>query len=108
MVISNPIEDMLDSLAKSTCTLSIKPKDLFLVLGFDPDESFEISEKGYEISCLYLRICHTLNKLFNGNKREICHWFYTWNEEINGSPIEKMKSIEGLVLVLHYITKQVD
>lgn len=64
---------------------------------------FEPSSKEGQLAILLLRIYKNLDVLFGGNTRQCQLWLRSNNEHLEKKPIDLMKSVEGLVTVVHYL-----
>lgn len=68
-------------------------------------QSGEFSHKGKvnESSLLLIRIYRALFALLGGNKDQMKHWLNTDNNHVQGVPLEKMQTVQGLVRTLEYL-----
>jgi hypothetical protein len=56
-----------------------------------------------QLALLLLRFYRSLDVLFGGNANQCRVWLRSSNNHLSGTPIELIKSIEGLVFVIQYL-----
>ena len=90
-------EELSQIIGPSTATLSrifnFKKSNFYL----NPE-----SKEG-ELALLLLRLYRSLDVLFGGNAKQGSLWLRSHNKHLNGVPIDLMKSVEGLVMVIEYL-----
>lgn len=56
-----------------------------------------------QLALLLLKLYRNLDTLFGGNPAQCQSWLRSNNKHLNGTPIDLIKSIEGLVFTIQYI-----
>ncbi len=82
-------------LSESTCRRLFKSKSTLI----NPK-----SKEG-QLALLLLRLYRNLDVLFGGNVNQCRLWLRSHNKHLNGVPLDLIKTIEGLVFVIHYFTQ---
>jgi hypothetical protein len=62
-----------------------------------------LGTKEGELALLFLRVFRSLDALVGGNEAHARAWLLAENHHVTGVPLERMKSIEGLVDVAEYL-----
>jgi transcriptional regulator with XRE-family HTH domain len=65
--------------------------------GIDP-----VSKEG-ELALLFLRLYRSLDALVGGDDEQARRWLHAENAHVGGIPIERAKSVQGLVDVVQYL-----
>lgn len=76
---------------RNTLTRALKAQDI------------KVNSKEGELSLLLIRVYRSLFALNGGNKEAMTHWLRTNNRHIQGIPLELMKTVLGLSLVVNYL-----
>lgn len=63
------------------------------------------ASKQGELALLLIDIYRAVYALSGGDPEWINYFMHSYNEKIRGVPIEQIQSINGLVKVLHFLTK---
>lgn len=103
-------------LTKAICNLSkfysLSGKDLSKIIGISESSASRISQgtklispynKEGELALLLLRIYRSLNAMVGNNHEKAKLWLNSQNKYFQNKPIEEMKTIPGLINVLHYL-----
>jgi transcriptional regulator with XRE-family HTH domain len=62
-----------------------------------------LGTKEGELALLFLRVFRSLDALVGGNEAHAQAWLHAENHHIGGTPLRRMKKIEGLVDVVEYL-----
>lgn len=62
-----------------------------------------LGTKEGELALLFLRVFRSLDALVGGNEAHARAWLRAENHHVAGAPLQRMKSIEGLVDVAEYL-----
>lgn len=65
--------------------------------GLDPET------KEGELALLFLRLFRSLDALVGGDERQAQSWLTAENDHLGGIPVERMRTVEGLVDVVQYL-----
>ena len=65
--------------------------------GLDPD-----SKEG-ELALLFLRVYRSLDALVGGDDARARDWLHAENAHLSGRPVERIRTVEGLVDVVQYL-----
>lgn len=65
--------------------------------GLDP------ASKEGELALLFLRVYRSLDALVGGDDARARAWLHAENDHLRGVPVERMRSVEGLVDVVQYL-----
>ena len=61
------------------------------------------SGKEFDLALLFLRVSRSLDAITGGDAVTSAAWIRNQNKAFNDVPVERMKSLEGLVDVAHYL-----
>lgn len=56
-----------------------------------------------QLAVLFVRLFRSLDALTGGNEAKARAWFTAPNSHLGGTPAERVRSVEGLVDVVHYL-----
>jgi hypothetical protein len=56
-----------------------------------------------ELAALFIRLYRSLDALVGGDEAKARRWFHAENHHVGGVPAARVRSIEGLVDVVHYL-----
>jgi antitoxin Xre/MbcA/ParS-like protein len=56
-----------------------------------------------ELAALFVRLYRSLDALVGGDDAKARRWFHADNRHLGGVPADRVRSIEGLVDVVHYL-----
>ncbi len=62
-----------------------------------------LAGKEGEIATLLVRLYRSLDTLVGGNPEKARAWFRAANHHLGGMPAERVRTLEGLVSVVHYL-----
>lgn len=65
--------------------------------GLDPQT------KEGELALLFLRLYRSLDALVGGDEQQAQSWLTAENDHLGGIPVERMRTVEGLVDVVQYL-----
>ncbi|MBX9694540.1 MAG: MbcA/ParS/Xre antitoxin family protein [Cyanobacteria bacterium] len=70
----------------------------------DRQEAF-VSRAGkeFDLALLFIRLYRSLDAITGGDRTTSAAWIRNANKAFNNIPVERMKSLEGLVDVVHYL-----
>lgn len=100
------------AVSRSAVALGLSGKALAQIVGYsEPTVSRVLSgERGIapeakegELALLLIRVFRSLDALVGGDEAKRKLWINTHNSALNGSPIELIKTAEGLVRTLAYL-----
>jgi len=92
--------------------LELSQRDLAQVLGASEASVSRMAQgtrrlavpgKEAELAALLVRLYRSLDTLVGGNPGKALAWFRAQNHHLAGVPAERVRSIEGLVNVVHYL-----
>lgn len=91
--------------------IKISSEDLGKIIGvhrntitrFLKKGEIDVHSKEGELSLLLIRVYRSLYALNGGNIDAIRHWLFTQNRHLQGIPLDLMKTILGLSLVVNYL-----
>jgi hypothetical protein len=61
------------------------------------------SGKEFDLALLFIRLYRSLDAMTGGDSVTSAAWIRNRNKALNNVPVERMKSLEGLVDVVHYL-----
>lgn len=113
--VAAPVRDQGTVLTKAVRAaaerLGIRNRDLAVILGASEASISRLrggrtvrpeSREG-ELSALFLRLYRSLDALVGGDDEKARRWFHADNRHLGGVPATRVRSIEGLVDVVHYL-----
>ena len=56
-----------------------------------------------QLALLFLRLYRSLDALVGGDDAKAREWLYTHNDHVRGIPVERIRTVEGLVDVVQYL-----
>jgi hypothetical protein len=56
-----------------------------------------------ELGLMFLRLFRSLDALVGGNDAQARAWLHAENVHLNGAPVDRIRSVEGLVDVVQYL-----
>lgn len=59
--------------------------------------------KDGELALLFIRCYRALYVLVGGDAEQMRHWMHTENRHTGGTPVDQVKSVQGLVAVAEYL-----
>lgn len=65
--------------------------------GLDP------ANKEGELALLFLRLYRSLDALVGGDDAKARDWLHSMNDHVGGVPADRIRTVEGLVDVIHYL-----
>ncbi len=65
--------------------------------------SIALASKEGELALLFLRVFRSLDALMGGNSEQARAWLHAENAHLRGVPLERIKSVQGLVDVAEYL-----
>jgi transcriptional regulator with XRE-family HTH domain len=92
--------------------LELSQRELALVLGASEasvsrmargGRELAVPGKEAELAALLVRLYRALDSLVGGSREQALAWFRAANHHLGGVPAERVRSIEGLVDVVHYL-----
>jgi hypothetical protein len=72
-------------------------------LNADGEKGINPDSKEGELALLFLRVFRALDAFLGNAIENEKKWLYANNRALNGVPIERMKTIDGLVAVVNYL-----
>jgi uncharacterized protein (DUF2384 family) len=100
------------ALQRAAERLDMKQKDLAAALGVSTasasrlaagDYRIEPASKEGELALLLLRAWRSLDALVGGNEDKARRWFHAPNAHLGRVPAEMVRTVEGLLGVVHYL-----
>lgn len=106
-----PARVLATALSSTRAKLDLTQSELGAILGLDRTSVARIEKRGNldpsskegELALLLIRVYRSLYALLGGNQSAIYHWLHTENTHLHGSPLLRMKQIQGLVEVVQYL-----
>lgn len=110
-----PVADPADVVTRATLAaaerLGLRNRDLAVILGTSEASVSRLSRgrviepdgKEGELALLFLRLYRSLDALVGGDDAAAAAWLHAPNDHVNGTPAERIRSIEGLVDVVRYL-----
>ena len=91
--------------------LGLRNRDLAGILGASEasisrlrgDRTVRPGGREGELAALFIRLFRSLDALVGGDELKARRWFHAANDHLGGVPAERVRSIEGLVDVVHYL-----
>lgn len=91
--------------------LSLTHRDLAQILGTSEATVSRLAQgrvipypsKESELAALLVRLYRSLDAIVGGRPEKAQRWFRAENTHLNGIPATRIRSVEGLVDVLHYL-----
>ena len=91
--------------------LGIRQRDLAAILGaseasvsrLQRGRSLEPASKEGELALLFLRVFRSLDALVGGDESQARAWLHADNIHLGGAPVDRVKTVEGLVDVVQYL-----
>ena len=108
-------EDGESVLAKATLSaarrLGLTNRDLAAVLGtseasvsrLSGDRSLRTGSAEASLALLFLRLFRSLDAVTGGSEAKARAWFAAPNRHVGGVPAERVRTVEGMVNVVHYL-----
>ncbi|MDX2347051.1 MAG: DUF2384 domain-containing protein [Legionella sp.] len=109
---SNKAQTLTKALLRMADFLKLSGKDLSALIGISESSATRLHQgkkfitpdsKEGELAILLLRIYRSLNALVGNHHEKARAWLQSHNAYFNNKPIETMKTVQGLVLVLNYL-----
>ncbi|MCB9990462.1 MAG: DUF2384 domain-containing protein [Rhodospirillales bacterium] len=88
--------------AELSKVIGVSPSTISRIRG-DENRSLSKSAKEYELAVLFVRLYRSLDAITGGDDKSSSAWIRAHNTAINAVPIERIKTIEGLVDVVAYL-----
>ncbi len=63
----------------------------------------EAATKPFELAVLFVRLFRSLDAIAGGDAKVACSWLNNNNEILDGRPVEKIRTIAGLMDVIAYL-----
>ena len=114
-----PASDVLSVLSKATLRaadiLRLTPRDMAGVLGISTatisgmrkhGKPLPADPKGVELAKLLIRVYRALDAITGGDDSVSAAWLRNENSALGGVPLERMKTVTGLVDVLSYLDQR--
>ena len=91
--------------------LDLSNRDLAAILGSSEasisrlarERELRPGSREAEIAALLVRVVRSLDALVGGDQDKARRWFRAGNRHLGGAPAERMRTVEGLVDVVHYL-----
>jgi hypothetical protein len=91
--------------------LGLRNRDLAGILGASEasisrlrgDRTVRPGSREGELAALFIRLFRSLDALVGGDELKARRWFHAENVHLRGVPAHRVRSIEGLVDVVHYL-----
>jgi hypothetical protein len=91
--------------------LGLTNRDLAGILGaseasisrLSRERTLRLGGREAELAALLVRVVRSLDALVGGDERKARAWFTAGNRHLGGVPAERVRSVEGLVDVVHYL-----
>lgn len=110
-----PVRDQAAVLTKAVRAaaqrLGVRNRDLAAILGaseasisrMSGERTVRPGSREGELAALFIRLFRSLDALVGGDDEKARSWFHTANVHLGGVPAARVRSIEGLVDVVHYL-----
>jgi hypothetical protein len=91
--------------------LGVRNSDLAAILGaseasisrLSGDRTVRPGSREGELAALFIRLFRSLDALVGGDDAKARIWFHADNTHLGGAPAARVRTIEGLVDVVHYL-----
>lgn len=91
--------------------LDLTNRELAVILGaseasisrLSRERTLRLGSREAELAALLVRIVRSLDALVGGDEGKARAWFAARNRHLGGVPAERVRSVEGLVDVVHYL-----
>jgi hypothetical protein len=91
--------------------LGVRNRDLAAILGaseasisrLSGDRTVRPASREGELAALFIRLYRSLDALVGGDDAKARTWFHADNAHLGGTPAARVRTIEGLVDVVHYL-----
>ena len=91
--------------------LGIRNRQLGAILGsseasvsrIQSGRKIEVNSKEGELALLFLRMYRALDAIVEGDDEKARAWLHSNNDHLAGIPAERIRTVEGLVLAVHYL-----
>jgi hypothetical protein len=91
--------------------LGVRNRDLAAILGaseasisrLSGDRTVRVGSREGELAALFIRLYRSLDALVGGDDAKARSWFHADNPHLGGVPAARVRTIEGLVDVVHYL-----
>ena len=98
---------LVEALSNAGKRLGLSQTDLGEIIGKDHSAisrgRLDPESKSGELALLFIRCYRSLFTLVGGDQNQMRHWLYTPNHHTGGTPVDQIKSVQGLVSVLEYL-----
>jgi uncharacterized protein (DUF2384 family) len=112
--VSRPDEGVVlaKAVLRAASRLDIRPRTLSGVLGVSEatlsrmkkgEYALEAGTKAFELAALFVRLFRSLDAIVGGDEKVARFWLDSPNTALDGRPIEKIRTITGLVDVIAYL-----
>lgn len=100
------------ALLRAADLLGLTAKDLSPVVGVSEAtlsrlkrarDSARLSGKSYELALLFIRLYRSLDAILGGDDAAARHWMRAENTALGGTPLSRIKTVDGLTHVLAYL-----
>lgn len=100
------------ALLKAARRLELSNAELAQVVGISASKLSRMSNqeatvsksgKEFDLALLFIRLYRSLDAITGGDSTTSAAWIRNPNKAFNNVPVEQMKSLEGLVDVVHYL-----
>ncbi len=100
-----------EAFLKAGDNLDLKARDLAAVLGVHESRisrmkngsCLKAGSRDRELALYFLRIFRSLGALFGTNFDDMAGWMHSENKVLAGKPVDKIKSIAGLINTMDYL-----
>ena len=107
----DPAVVLTKAVKAAAARLGLRNRDLAGILGASEasisrlrgDRTVRPDSREGELAALFIRLFRSLDALVGGDEPKARRWFHAANEHLRGVPAERVRSIEGLVDVVHYL-----
>ena len=107
----DPAAVLTKAVKAAAARLGLKNRDVAGILGASEasisrlrgDRTVRPDSREGELAALFIRLFRSLDALVGGDELKARRWFHAANEHLGGVPAERVRSIEGLVDVVHYL-----
>src|SRR5690242_14203746 len=107
----DPATVLTKAVKAAAARLGLRNRDLAGILGASEasisrlrgDRTVRPDSREGELATLFIRLFRSLDALVGGDELKARRWFHAANHHLGGVPAERVRSVEGLVDVVHYL-----
>lgn len=115
LLVSEPEQILTKALLRAADALEVSVRELSMILGVSPSYIVKLKSgksvlkagsKKFELSALFVRVFRSLDAIVGGDESVARDWLRNENTALRGVPLERMKTVSGLVTTVEYLDQR--